>query len=254
MSLRIVIVEDEFQIRHGMIHSLPWVEHDCRVVGEAADGLTGCNVIASLRPDIVISDIKMPRMDGLEMIEKTRNLYDYAAILLTGYNEFEFAKRACHIGVSEYLLKPIDEDDLFQAIESIRKKRMQIVSAMLASRYKENDSALIRLPNHSISTTITQAISYIEQHYHERFSQSMLADELKISVSTLSSAFKEETGYTLHEYLTRYRLIQAVRLLHSDELRVYEIGQSVGFPNYRYFCSVFRKYFQCAPTDYLKKK
>lgn len=247
MNLRIVIVEDEFQIRHGMIHTLAWSEHGCQVVGEAADGVAGCEVIDRLRPDIVISDIKMPRMNGLEMIEKTIGVCGYAAVLLTGYSEFEYARKACRIGVCEYLLKPVDEDELFSVIEMIRTKRASPAGS--ADRQDE----LIYFDHEHVSPMVLRAVAYIEHHYNERFSQNDLAVKLNMGTSTLTSAFKEETGYTLHEYITRYRMVRAVQMLKKREMRIYEIGRAVGIPNYRYFCGIFRKYFSCAPSDYQKR-
>ena len=249
MTLRIVVVEDEFKIRHGMIHTLPWSEHDCQIVGEAADGITGCEVIGEKRPDIVISDIKMPRMNGLEMIEKTIGEYDYAAILLTGYSEFEYARKACRIGVCEYLLKPVDEDELFGVIEMIRGKR-SAASASGAGQLPE----LILLDRSRVSPMVLRASEYMEHHCNERFSQSELARRLNLAASTLASAFKEETGYTLHEYLTRCRMMRALQLLREGEMRIYEIGKAVGIPNYRYFCSIFRKYFSCAPSEFFRTR
>ena len=89
---RVLLVEDEEIIRKGIRYSVPWEECGCSVVGEAENGAAGKEKIAELHPDIVITDITMPVKNGLEMIADTREKFNYIAIILTGYSEFEYAQ------------------------------------------------------------------------------------------------------------------------------------------------------------------
>lgn len=108
---RVLLVEDEEIIRKGIRYSVPWEECGCSVVGEAENGAAGEEKIAELQPDIVITDITMPVKNGLEMIADTREKFNYIAIILTGYSEFEYAQQAIRNGVSDYVLKPLDMDE-----------------------------------------------------------------------------------------------------------------------------------------------
>lgn len=114
---RVLLVEDEEIIRKGIRYSVPWEECGCSVVGEAENGAVGEEKIAELQPDIVITDITMPVKNGLEMIADTREKFNYIAIILTGYSEFEYAQQAIRNGVSDYLLKPLDMDEMRTALE-----------------------------------------------------------------------------------------------------------------------------------------
>ena len=114
---RVLLVEDEEIIRKGIRYSVPWEECGCSVVGEAENGAVGEEKIAELQPDIVITDITMPVKSGLEMIADTREEYKYIAIILTGYSEFEYAQQAIRNGVSDYVLKPLDMDEMRTALE-----------------------------------------------------------------------------------------------------------------------------------------
>ena len=87
------------------------------MVGEAENGAAGEEKIAELQPDIVITDITMPVKNGLEMIADTREKFNYIAIILTGYSEFEYAQQAIRNGVSDYVLKPLDMDEMRTALE-----------------------------------------------------------------------------------------------------------------------------------------
>lgn len=108
----VLVVEDEEIIRKGIILSIPWEEFNCHVIGEAENGEEGKSLIESLKPDIVITDIDMPVKDGLTMLAETKFISDYAAIILTGYSEFEYAREAIRLGISSYVLKPLNMKEM----------------------------------------------------------------------------------------------------------------------------------------------
>lgn len=118
--MRVLVVEDEIRIREGIEKLLSKFE-DVECVGEAIDGMEGLTKLRELCPDVVITDIMMPNMDGLEMLEKMVNEgIKTKAIVLSAYSEFEYARRAMKLGVDEYLLKPISYNDFAKAIENTR--------------------------------------------------------------------------------------------------------------------------------------
>ncbi len=109
---RVLIVDDESIIREGL-KTFPWGKYGCELVGEAADGEEGLLLTGTLQPDIVVSDIKMPGMDGIELAYEIQRAYpDVGVILLTGYEEFAYAQAAVQVGIRDYLLKPTDTDTL----------------------------------------------------------------------------------------------------------------------------------------------
>ena len=120
---KVLIVEDEDIIRKGLMFMAKWSQYDCVVVGEAINGNDGLKQIEEKRPDIVIVDINMPEKDGLSMIEESIELYGYDTIIISGYSEFSYAKKAISLGVSDYLLKPINFNELYPILEKIIAKR-----------------------------------------------------------------------------------------------------------------------------------
>ena len=120
--LRILIAEDEDVIRRGLVCTTDWLSMDCVVVAEASDGQEGLEKILESRPDVVIADICMPCLDGIEMIRQAEGTLRFKSILLTSYEDFEFAKRAIEAKVSAYLLKPVDEEELARVIVQIQKE------------------------------------------------------------------------------------------------------------------------------------
>lgn len=121
--MKFVIVEDEIRIREGILRLLPKLDKENEIVGEAENGLEGLEIIRKEKPDVIITDIRMPLMDGLDMLEKLHEEgCDAKAIVLSAYSEFEYARQAIRLGVTEYLLKPIVIGDFSDAVERVKKE------------------------------------------------------------------------------------------------------------------------------------
>lgn len=138
--MKIVIVDDETRIREGIAGLLKKISRDFQIVGEAGDGTEGLELIVQTRPDLVITDIKMPKMSGLELLTclHERNIA-FKAIVLSAYSEFSYAQQAIKLGVSEYLLKPIAFDDFSASIRNIE--------AQIAHERTKNPQQLHSLEN-----------------------------------------------------------------------------------------------------------
>jgi two-component system response regulator YesN len=120
---KVFFVDDEAAMRAGLRDSISWERSDFTLVGEAPDGELALSLISETLPDILITDVKMPFMDGLELSRRvTRTMPWVKIVILSGHDEFEYAKQAIKIGVSEYLLKPVTSETLFQALESIARE------------------------------------------------------------------------------------------------------------------------------------
>lgn len=120
---KILLVDDEPNVRQGIKMMIPWEELGCEVIGEADDGDDGLSKIMNLQPDIVIADIKMPGKTGIEMTEAAKALgFKGKVLILSGYSDFSYAKTAIALGVENFILKPVDEDELIEAIKTAGEK------------------------------------------------------------------------------------------------------------------------------------
>lgn len=121
--LKVLLVDDEPNVRHGVKMMIPWEELGLEVIGEAEDGDEGLSKILSLKPDIVIADVKMPGMSGIKMIEAAnKNGYGGKCLILSGYSDFAYAKEAMSLGVKGFILKPVDEDELIEALKNLKEE------------------------------------------------------------------------------------------------------------------------------------
>ncbi len=117
---RLLIVEDEVWEREGLLSFIDWSELNIEVVGTAVNGIQGLQMAKENLPNIIIADIRMPKMDGLELTAAVKHfLPDCRIILITGYDDFKYAKEAIHMGVSDYLLKPVQKGQLLDALNKV---------------------------------------------------------------------------------------------------------------------------------------
>lgn len=257
--IKVLVVEDEEIIRKGFIHTIDWLEMDCQIIDEACNGEEGLEKILTYRPELVITDIMMPKMNGIEMVEKARQVYPFKSIFLTSYQEFEYAKKAIQLQVFDYLLKPVDEEALSQTIQKVKQaiKEQKVLGEI---REKSRDKGHIKLIDVDIYLSkdegynyyIAESMRMIQTHYNTKISVELLAEQFQVSTSYLSRKFKESTNQTFLEILHKYRIQKATELLQEGNYRIGEVAERVGFNEYKHFCHVFKKYIGMAPTEFMK--
>lgn len=252
--LTLVIVEDEHVIRKGLTYTIDWARMGCQVVGEAGNGREGLEIIGALQPDWVLTDICMPQMSGLEMLSRACELYPFYSVVLTGYAEFDYVLQAMRLNAVDYLLKPIDEGKLGQAVAKIQGlvARDRKLAALEDGGAPAADAGKITLVERAGNYYIDRALAIIRSRYHERLSLAGMAEELNVSESYLIRKFKEATSHTFLDYLNRYRLQKAIELLNEGRYRVGEIAEMTGFGQYKQLCMVFRRYIGMAPTQFAR--
>lgn len=241
--LKVLIVEDEEMIRKGIVLTVDWAALDCVVVGEATNGVQGLEAARRLEPSLIITDLKMPQMDGIEMLKALRAEGCKAyVIILTAYDHFSYAQSALRLGAVDYLLKPFHDGDLENAITRLQQ-RMQSGGEQAApiGATRKGDK----------SKYVLEAMDYISKHYNDPdISVGSVAESLNISEGYLSHTFKKETDYTLLNYITRYRIHKAMELLKDCRVKVYEVAEQVGYRDIAYFSATFKKYTGISPSEY----
>ncbi len=259
--LKVVIVEDEAMIRKGLVYTIDWASMNCIVVGEAGDGLEGLDIIKKSKPDIVIADIKMPYMSGLDMVRKLKRKINFETIIISGYEDFKFAKKAIDLDVFKYILKPIDEDKLKSAIKKvsaeIKKKKdffYVIKTVKDMGNLKLLNMELYLKKDDQYSKYVNRIIEHIIANYEYKISLEDLSEELLVSVSYLARVFKKSIGMTFTDFLNKYRIQKSIEYIKEKEYKIYKIAHMVGFEEYRYFISVFKKYIGCSPSEFIKKR
>lgn len=258
--MRIMVVEDEQLVSRGIILTTDWQKMGCEVVAQAANGLEGDEMARKLSPDIIITDVRMPGMDGIEMMRKIRARDSGPEfIVISGYSEFEYARSAIQLGVSDFLVKPIEDGELEKAIA---RARQAIYNKHMVATYRKSaalpESGRMQLLEEcSVSPArfddidyVSRAVRYVADNYESDISIRSAADRLYISESYLSRLFKVKMGKTFGDYLTYFRIKKACSLLKDPDTKIYKIAQLVGYKDQRYFSVIFKKLVGMTPKEF----
>ncbi len=241
-KLKVLLVDDEIMIREGFKRLFNWEAHDCEIAGEAADGLEAVNRIDSLCPDIVIMDINIPIMSGLEVIRLAKRKHpDIAFVIVSGYDDFHYCQQAIRLKITDYILKPVNYEEFGYVIDNLKVVLyQQKASAQPAG--EQQDGRLI--------FSITK---YIQKNLGKDINLRCLAGEFHLSPQYISQLFKNEIGVNFLAYLTTVRMERAKTLLLTTALPVTEIAEATGFHDYRVFSKAFKKIENMTPTQYRKE-
>lgn len=180
MSYTVVVVEDEKIVRDELIQSIHWDRLGFTVAGVAGDGLEGEALIKKLDPDVVITDIRLPGITGLEMLEHCS--VDHA-VIMSGYTDFSFMKQAIRLGVFDYLLKPIDDEEMEKTLEKLAGKMKEEYTdyAILTQSRNVTGSELIALPHTVNNHVVDNAITFVATNYSKPVGLQEAAQYLGIS-------------------------------------------------------------------------
>lgn len=256
---RVVIADDEQMIRNGLA-SLKWADFNMEVIAIARNGVEAEEIIDSTEFELLITDIKMPGMSGLELAKNLAAANPRAkTILLSGYGEFEYARTAISIGVFEYILKPSTPAQILdcarRACEQIEKESIKEEHvAQLRDKIGSYEQLVgsEEVLKEGGNTDIKDILKYIYAHYKDPLTLAALAGEFHFSTVYLSSYIKKYTEHTFLEILTSVRMYHAAKFLKETKLKNAEIGGRIGIPDERYFGQVFKKTYGMTPHEYRK--
>lgn len=245
--LKVLVVDDEFIVRTGLINCIDWEALHLKLVGEASNGREALNLIRENTPDIVLLDMIMPEMNGMELIEKLEELnIQTNIIILSCHEDYNYVRDAFKKGVRDYILKLSATPEEISGI--IRDVSLKILKdhqeASAGSLHKLSEQKKMR-------SDIADALRYMETHYKDNLTLSDIASLIHMSKNHLSYLFQKETGRSFSDCLTELRIAKAKELLHAEtRYTIAEIAEMTGFSDTGYFCKVFKKSTGMSPNHY----
>lgn len=236
---KLVIADDDDEIRNGLFSYFPWNSLGFDAVFQAEDGKEALDYIVSHPVDVVLCDIRMPRMTGLELASELRAAgLSPCVILLSAYQDFSYAQQAIASGVHGYIVKTTHFDELVSIFTEL-KKELDGKSAL----------SLPEAENERFSSTIATVCRYIENNYCSATLEEA-SRLVYLSPFHLSRLFRQATGSTFSAYLLQVKMERAAAFLRAGKQKTYEISSLVGYTNPKNFTRAFKAYYGITPNEY----
>lgn len=244
----VLIVDDEKFVRLGLRTMIQRSGFCTGTIMESKNGVEAIEELKNHTFDVVFSDIKMPIMDGIAMIQKIKEeeLSKAVLVIISGYDDFSFAVKALRNGVSDYLLKPVERDVFQKLLEKIEReleeKNLEGVKLIeVEEAYGDKGQK------------IQKAIAFIQSHYNEDINMAVVSNEVSMNYTFFSETFKEQTGKSFVEYLKSVRIHMAKKLLRESCMQIARVAFEVGFKDDKHFSKTFKIETGMTPTEYKKK-
>lgn len=249
----LLIVEDEELVRTGIRRLVPFEEFGITSILEADNGEEGLRLFLAHHPDIVLLDINIPKLNGLEFAAKAKAQKPGVKIaVITGYDYYDYAVTALKIGIDDYVLKPVSRSDVYEVlrklVEKLRNEQQQLELQQWVSDYMTSQQLADESDN---KASIAQIIE--DNIANPEFSLAMLAERKGFSAGYMSVLFKRLFNVAFQEYLLSARMEKAKLHLLMSDMKMYEISSALGFDNPNYFSAAFKKKFGLSPLQYRER-
>lgn len=263
--IKLMIIDDEKWVRVSIKNLIHWDRLSLNLIDEADNGNSGLQSCKIHKPDIVLTDIRMPGLSGIEIMQKVAEINpETLFIVISGYGEFNYVQQALKLGAFDYLLKPIKEEVINPILSRAKAKilakrnkkselkKMKNIIKKLEDSLECNSDELTRKMH--TDDRFNLVLDYIKNNFHsENISLEAAADKAYMSKTYFSKCFKKRIGIGFLDYITRLRLDKAKHLLTTTTLAISEIAFSCGFRDKNYFAKVFKNNYQCTPSEYREK-
>ena len=253
-----LVADDERWIRERIISSINWTKIGVSIAGEAADGEEAMALSQKLKPDIILTDIRMPGISGLDFIKSLHEAkINSRIIIISGFNDFDYAQKAIKLGVVDYILKPVENTELvnivkkcIRQIETETFKNRIIEQANPQGNVTEKITDYVEGSSIRKRNTIEKALAFLKENYQRPITLNDISEEVKMNPSYFSNLFKESMGISYSKYLTEFRVNKAKELMANPSMRIKEIAGMVGYDDVRYFIKVFKSFTGVSPGIY----
>lgn len=242
---RLLIADDEEEIRNGLADYFPWAEVGFQVTARAENGKQALDLIARGGIDAVLTDIRMPLMTGIDLARAIfERHFNVPVVFLSAYKDFAYAQKAVQYGVRRYVLKPTDYSELTAVFSRLKKELDAVVLSGIPR------GAELPRPGDTRSDSIIESIKEYVRREYANATLSGAARLAHLNPQYVSRLFKKATGEHFKEYLLKVKMEKATKLLSDVGYCTYEISEIVGYRNPKNFARSFKRLFGVSPRDY----
>lgn len=241
--MKVLIADDEAYMLDYMSRITDWRQYGFDLVLTANGGSLARDLLEEHRPELLITDVKMPRVSGLDLARYVSEKgYATRIIIISGYSEFDYAQQAIRYGVKDYLVKPVLKEDFEKMLLRVLEKEFGMGMGKEAEGGNEQGDV------------IRQVKKYVEENCGQALSLDILSEAVHLHPAYLSRIFKEATGENLSGYITDVKMQKAAELLEKTDLKIYEVMKKVGYQKSQYFSGLFKEKYGKTPREYRAAK
>jgi Response regulator containing CheY-like receiver domain and AraC-type DNA-binding domain len=238
---KLLICDDEALERTALRKMIEKRYPDITLIDDAKTGGEAITAVHRFLPDIMLVDIKMPELNGLEAQKKIIEFHPaIKTVIITAYSDFSYAQEAIKYNIFDFLLKPVPPVDLYACIDKI-----------LGQLQKETDK--LEKKEQEVLTAVQRAIAYIDAHCTKGLRIGDVAERVNLSEKYFSRYFKQQTGLSFTDYLNLRLIKKSKDLLIHTKYPIYNIAIELNFSDAAYFTKVFRRYEKVTPSQYRQK-
>ncbi|KIL39185.1 AraC family transcriptional regulator [Gordoniibacillus kamchatkensis] len=250
---RLLIADDVFEIRNGLSSYFPWKDIGFEIAGLAENGKQALQLLAAGPVDVLLCDIRMPVMTGIEV---AKHLHAQSSpvkiVFLSGFKDFEYAKQAIVYGVKNYIVKPTQYDELSSVFQQIKLELDQERGAVRPHASGQTAS----VPGKETAAddhdkVISRVKAYVEEHYNKATLEEA-AKLVHMNPFYLSKYFKQRTRENFSDYVNRIKMQRAASMLESLSYKIYEVSELTGYSNAKNFTRSFKKFYGISPKRYTR--
>ncbi|WP_078549640.1 response regulator transcription factor [Litchfieldia alkalitelluris] len=241
--MKAIIIDDEKHVREGLHLLAEWNRFGIDMIIEAEDGEEAVQLISEHQPEIIFTDMRMPKKDGIGLLKWiSDSSLTSKTIVISGYDDFEYMRNAIYYKSFDYILKPIDPEILNETLERAVNE--------WKDQYKEKTGNTVEEISQKDKNSMYDIEQFLIANYKQDITLQEIADQFYLSREYISRRFKQEYKETITDYVTRIRLEKAKELLCNPHLKIYEIAYHIGYHNEKYFSKVFKKLIGITPNEY----
>lgn len=246
--MKAIIVDDEKHVREGLLLLGQWDKYGINTIFEAEDGEEAIKLITEHRPQLIFTDMRMPKKDGIKLLKWIHaSAIPCTTIVVSGYEDYEYMRNAIQYKSFDYILKPIDPEILNETLEKAVKEWQ---GQDLSRTPKVEEDQIKKTKFQKEKNSIQNIEEYLRSNYQSEINLQEIAERFFLSKEYISRKFKQEYGETLTDYLMKIRVQKAKELLVIEHVKIYEVAYDVGYQNEKYFSKVFKKVAGVTPNEY----
>ncbi|MEG2380851.1 MAG: response regulator [Oscillospiraceae bacterium] len=238
-----ILIDDEPWTLQALETLFPWADYDFELIASSSDSLIAKDLMIKQQPDVILTDINMPEISGLDLMSLAKSLnIKTKFVIISAYDSFKFAQEAIKYGAIEYVLKPLSLQDAHKTLENIKN-----------ALDKENGiDVTIKSPPYAISNnSFKDMIEYIKNNFTEKLTLNKLSELFNLNPSYCCQLFKKYYNCSFFDFVTDLKMRAAATMITKDGKSSTEIAEILNY-DYSYFNKIFKKYYGITPLSYKK--